>query len=45
MGLSEDEAYSSIRLSIGRTTTMDEILLAADMIRGAVLELKSNKRT
>ena len=40
MGLDEESAYSSIRVSVGRFTTMDEVQIAGNMIARAVTELR-----
>ena len=40
MGLGEELAHSSIRVSIGRFTTMDEVKTAGDKINLAVAELR-----
>ena len=39
MGLSEEQAYSSIRVGCGRFNTKDDIEIAADCIRNAVKSL------
>ena len=41
MGLSDGEALSSVRLSVGKDNTEDEINTAADLIAGAVRELRT----
>ena len=43
MGLSDQEALSSIRLSIGKDNTEDEIHKAAELIINAVQYLRTNK--
>ncbi len=40
MGLDEESAHSSIRVSVGRFTTMDEVKTAGDTIAQAVAELR-----
>ena len=40
-GLSLDEANSTIRFSVGRNTTLNDILKATDDIKNAVDEIKS----
>jgi cysteine desulfurase len=40
MGLSADEALSSIRISLARTTTMEEVDAAADALARAAAELR-----
>jgi len=40
MGLSEAEAHSSVRISIGRITTMNEVELSALMIRNKVEQIR-----
>lgn len=40
MGLDEESAHSSIRVSVGRFTTMDEVNTAGDTIARAVAELR-----
>jgi cysteine desulfurase len=42
MGLSDQEALSSIRLSIGKDNTEDEIHMAAEIIVSAVQDLRKN---
>jgi cysteine desulfurase len=42
MGLSEEEIYASIRISIGKYTSADDIQLALSAIDRAVSELRSN---
>jgi cysteine sulfinate desulfinase/cysteine desulfurase-like protein len=42
MGLSDQEALSSIRLSIGKDNTEDEINTAAEIIVSAVQDLRKN---
>ncbi|MFK7738044.1 MAG: cysteine desulfurase family protein [Pirellulaceae bacterium] len=44
LGLSEDEARSSIRLGVGRFTTVDEIERAADLIQEATRRLLPGDR-
>jgi cysteine desulfurase len=43
MGLTDDEAAASIRIGLGRFTTIDEIDRAADIISSAVLRHVSDK--
>jgi len=40
MGLSEEEAYSSVRISVGRQTTIQEVLEAGNAILHAIDKLK-----
>ena len=40
MGLSREEALSSIRISLARTTTLEEIEAAADALARAVADLR-----
>lgn len=40
MGLTESEAHASVRLSVGRITTLEEVNIAAEMIRNSVKKLK-----
>ncbi len=42
MGLSDQSALSSVRVSIGKDNTEDEIRQAAEIITAAVLDLKKN---
>jgi cysteine desulfurase len=44
MGLSDQEALSSIRLSVGKDNTEDEVLSAAKIIIAAVNELRQNAK-
>jgi cysteine desulfurase len=41
MGLSDDESYGSVRLSLGKFTTEEEIELVADSIINAIENLRS----
>ena len=41
MGLSESEAYSSIRISLGKDSTEDEVLHAANEICNQIEKLRS----
>jgi len=40
MGLSDAECYSSVRLSVGRFTTREEIMLAVDLLAKAIDSLR-----
>jgi cysteine desulfurase len=40
MGLTEEQAYSSLRLSIGRYTTEEEIDRAVELLRKAIGKLR-----
>lgn len=43
MGLSDDEAFATLRISLGRFTTKEEIEFAADQIISAVKHLRDNQ--
>lgn len=43
MGLSEEQAYSSVRFSLGRLNNMDEVLAAGKRIRETAEKLRKNK--
>ena len=40
MGCSDDRAFSSIRFSVGRMNTLDEIDTAVNLVKEAVVELR-----
>jgi cysteine desulfurase len=41
MGLTDEESYSSIRISLGRFNKHDELEMAAKLILNAVTELRN----
>ena len=45
MGLSEQDAYSSIRFSLGKQTTKAEILVAIDLISERIQEILESRKT